>query len=162
MRGLVGCLWVAMMVSGCASQELGQCEAPADTLQVLFKAKTSNPFSHSFCVVCNTELEEADYAAWAEEMGGSGNVGDVEGLHPCLYVYGDGQNVDSLESCQSLVCDGGAIYNDMVSKGQGNVDVTPILDPISGVTHEWILSDPGSAMIQPAPLSAERSSDARV
>ena len=158
MRGLGWCLLVAVMVSGCASQEYGQCAAPADNLQVLFKAKnTAHPFSHSFCVVCNTELEEADYATWAEEMGGSGDVGDVEGLEPCLYVYGDGQNIDSLEMCQSLVCDGGATYNDMVGKSQGNIDVDPILDPISGITQEWLLTEPEAAIGQPAALAMEGS-----
>ena len=156
MRGLGWCLLVTVMVSGCSSQEYGQCDAPADNLQVLFKAKNkAHPFSHSFCVVCNTELEEADYAAWAEDMGGSGDVDDVEGLHPCLYVYGDGQNIDSLETCQSLVCDGGASYNDMVGKGQGNINVKPILDPISNIAQEWILTEPGADLGQAAPLGFE-------
>ncbi len=154
MRGVLGVIVMVLLVSsGCASQEYGQCAAPQDNLQVLFKAKVSaHPFSHSFCVVCNTELEEADYGTWAEEMGGNGDVGDVEGLHPCLYVYGDGNNIDSLEMCQSLVCDGGAEYADMVGKGQGNFDVTPILDPTATLTHEWVVVDSGPALSQPAPL----------
>ena len=157
MRGVLALMMTVLLMSaGCASQEYGQCAAPEDNLQVLFKPKVSaHPFSHSFCVVCNTELEEADYGAWAESMGANSQVGDVEGLPPCLYVYGDGQSISSLKACQSLVCDGGAIYSDMVGKGQGNIDVTPILNPDGTITHEWVLIESGEAMSQPAPMELE-------
>ena len=129
--------WIAVFVlgvlfgavfTGCDNQEYGQCAPPADHLQVLFKPKNPvHPFSHSFCVVCHNDLSEADYAEWVQDMGGSGDIGPVDGLHPCLYVYGDGADIESLAECQSLICEGGAAYNDMVSKEQGNIDVTPIL-----------------------------------
>jgi len=159
MRGLGWCVVVVMVVlAGCDTQEYDQCEAPADNLKILFKPKNPvHPFSHSFCIVCNTELEEADYAAWSAEMGGNGMVGDVDEKHPCLYVYGDGEDIDTLAQCQSLVCDGGAAYSDMVGKGNGNINVGPVLDGSAQSGEEWVLVDSGAALVHAAPLDYEAS-----
>ena len=129
--GWLGIALVLAWTAGCAShdaQEFGQCEAPDGHLQVMYKSK--NPlftFSNPFCVVCNNAIEPAEYAAWAESMGATSVPLDPE--LPCLYVYpGEPKDIESLEECQSLVCDGSAVYNDMVSDSNGNLDLSPILD----------------------------------
>ena len=117
-----------VLISSCLSQEYGQCEPPKDNLLILYKPKdTLHPFSHSFCIVCNPDIAPPEYEDWVLEMGapqGSDNANDV---HPCLYVYAYQTDIDNLDACQSLVCEGGAIYNDMVGKNNGNIDVSPIL-----------------------------------
>ncbi len=116
---------------GCVQQEYGQCDPPDDNLEVMYKPKTSSPFSHPFCIVCNTDIEPDDYAAWATDMGAQ-PPGSVEDVLPCLYVYTGnhtGPEIETLEECESLVCDGGAQYNDMVGKNNGNFDLDPILNP---------------------------------
>jgi hypothetical protein len=120
------------LLAGCASEEYGQCDAPDDYLKVMFKDSSSaSPFSHSFCIVCNPNIEPAEYGAWALQMGAPEAPELTEGLHPCLYVYGGPpgtDNTESFESCRSLVCDGGATFSDMVGKGNGNFDLQPILN----------------------------------
>ena len=114
---------------GCSTQQYGQCPAPDEDLQIMFKPKiTGHPFSHSFCIVCKPDLEESEYGAWALEMG-TPQVPSTEGALPCLYVYSDedGQK-DSLEGCVSLVCDGNATYADMVSEKNGNFNLKPLLN----------------------------------
>lgn len=156
MRCALLSLFVFAFLGACDSQEYAQCNAPDDHLEVLYKAKNPvHPFSHPFCLVCNTEIEADEYASWAESMGGSGDISSPEGLHPCLYVYGEGADIPSLEACQALVCDGGAIYNDMVSKTQGNVNVGPILDPDNLISHEWVLSPQATTMNHSLPLTTD-------
>lgn len=128
--GWLGIALVLTWTAGCAShdaQEFGQCEAPDGHLQVMYKPK--NPlftFSHPFCVVCNNAIEPAEYAAWAESMGATSVPVDPE--LPCLYVYpGEPKDIESLEECHSLVCEGSAVYSDMVSSSNGNLDLSPIL-----------------------------------
>lgn len=153
-RTLLTILTLALL-GGCSSQEYGQCNAPNEHLEVLYKAKNpAHPFSHPFCLVCNTAIGEDEYASWAESMGGSGNIGSPEGLHPCLYVYADNNDIPSLEVCQALVCEGGAEYNDMVSKTQGNVNVDPLLDPDNLITHEWVISPQSAELSEPRSLSS--------
>ena len=104
MRCALLSLLVFAFLGACDSQEYAQCNAPDDHLEVLYKAKNPvHPFSHPFCLVCNTEIETDEYASWAESMGGSGDISSPEGLHPCLYVYGEGADIPSLEACQALV-----------------------------------------------------------
>ena len=139
--------WIALLALvslGCKTQYYGQCEPPQDELEILFKAKSSaNPFSHNFCVVCNTEISPDQYEEWALDMGAPQGPTFVDNVHPCLYVYPDSQEpedaIDSLEMCESIVCGGQAVYNDMVGKDQGNFDVTPLLDGTSAVAQEWVL-----------------------
>ena len=129
-----GWLWVVMALlvgAGCTpndSQEYGQCEAPDAHLKVMYKPKhPAIPFSHPFCVVCNTAIETDEFGEWAEAMGATSIP--VEPDLPCLYVYtGQEKNVESLSECQSLVCDGTATYSDMVGSGNSNFDLTPVLD----------------------------------
>jgi hypothetical protein len=155
MRGISWMIVAAVLASGCVSQEYGQCPPPDDHLEVLYKAKNpAHPFSHPFCVVCNTELEEDGYNAWSQQMGGTGNIADEDlgTVHPCLYVYGDGSEIKDFEQCQSLVCDGGATYSDMVGKGQGNFDVKPILFGDGAIASEWLLLNYDAALSLPPPI----------
>jgi len=136
-------------VSGCSKQQYGQCKAPKDHLKVLYKPKVkAHPFSHPFCVVCNTEIEPAQYAAWASEMGAESPAPtDTDKVHPCLYVYtGSETDVGSLAECQSLVCGGTAQYNDMVGKSNGNFNVNPILSKTALVAEEWLVADETTLM----------------
>jgi hypothetical protein len=127
---------------GCGKQQYATCQAPDDHLKVMFKAKIKvHPFSHSFCIICNTEIEPSEYADWAVEMGAPQGPSNPDGVHPCLYVYGNGQNTDSLQQCKSLACGGDATYNDMVGKSNGNFNLGPILNNDSLVAEEWILLD---------------------
>jgi len=146
---------LTVLISGCVSQEYGQCPAPDDHLEVLYKAKNpAHPFSHPFCVVCNTEVEEEGYNAWSQEMGGTGNIADedLSTVHPCLYVYSDGAEIKDVAECVSLVCDGGATYADMVGKGQGNFDVKPILFGDGAIAQEWLLTHQGAGISLPPPV----------
>ena len=123
---VLGCLLVTV---GCAKQQYGECAPPNDALQILFKAKVgANPFSHSFCIVCNPSLESDEYVDWASDMGA--NL-DPDMDTPCLYAYADRDEMPSgyetLAQCQSAVCDGGAIYADFVSRRNGNIDLDPII-----------------------------------
>jgi hypothetical protein len=155
MRGIIWVIMTAMLVSGCVSQEYGQCPAPDDHLEILYKAKNvAHPFSHPFCVVCNTQLEEENYNAWSQELGGAGNIADedLSTVYPCLYVYGDGSEIKDLEECVSLVCDGGASYSDMVGKGQGNFDVKPILFGNGAIAQEWLQLNYDAALSLPPPI----------
>ena len=144
-------LVIACAASGCKTQFYSECQPPEDELKVLFKKKSStNPFSHSFCVVCNPEIEQSEYNDWAESMGANIlEAEDLDTVHPCLYVYlpdnDPADSIDSLEQCETLICDGTADYADMVGKNQGNFDVTPLLSQeMILVTEEWMLeSTPG-------------------
>lgn len=126
---LVSC---AVLAFGCAKQQYSECQPPDDHLQILFKAKSgTNPFGHSFCIVCNPSLEPDEYVEWAREMGANENP---EMNTPCLYVYGAAElglanGYESLAQCQTAVCDGGGTYADFVSRQNGNIDLGPILDP---------------------------------
>jgi hypothetical protein len=117
---------------GCAKQKYGECSPPNEALQILFKAKVgANPFSHSFCIVCNPSLEPEAYMEWAGEMGANMSP-DMD--TPCLYVYGSDDlglpnGYESLEQCQAAVCEGGATYADFVSRRNGNIDLEPIIGP---------------------------------
>ena len=123
---------VLVMSSGCAKQQYAQCDAPDDHLEVMFKgAPPASPFGHSFCIVCNPDLEFGEYGDWAVEMGAPEAPTNTDGLLPCLYVYSEvpfTNGPDTLEKCESLVCDGTARYNDMVRDTNGNFDLGPILD----------------------------------
>ena len=133
---------------GCTKQQYGQCASPQDELEVLFKAKSmTNVFSHSFCVVCNTEIEPGEYSDWAVSMGANPLEDEyIDSKHPCLYVYSSDSTpesaIDSLEKCESAVCDGEATYADMVGKGQGNFDVTPLFEDTVTIHEEWLLEEP--------------------
>ena len=108
----------------------------------MFKAKLkAHPFSHSFCIVCNTKIEPSEYADWAIEMGAPQGPSNTDTVHPCLYVYGNGENTDSLSQCKALACGGGASYSDMVGKSNGNFDLGPILNNDSLISEEWIVLD---------------------
>ena len=117
---------------GCVEQEYGECAEPNDELKVLFKEKISiNPFSHSFCIVCNPSLESDEIEAWAEDMGASEVSDNPE--TPCLFAYADGDEFpngfETLAQCQSAICDGGATYSDIVSRQNGNIDLEPLIGP---------------------------------
>lgn len=125
---VLGCL---LLFVGCAKQQYGECAPPNEQLQILFKPKVgANPFSHSFCIVCNPGLQPDEYVDWAVAMGANQNF-DMD--TPCLYVYGDRDEMPSgyetLAECQSAVCDGGAIYADFVSRQNGNIDLDPVIGP---------------------------------
>ena len=120
------------LVMGCGKQEYDECPAPNDNLKILFKEKISaHPFSHSFCIVCNPSLSSTEIQAWAEDMGSSSVSEQPE--TPCLYAYADreqfSEGFETLEQCQSAICEGGATYNDSVSRQNGNIDLDPILGP---------------------------------
>lgn len=144
MKGILLMIVVVGLSAGCNKQKYGQCDPPQDELEVLFKAKSqTNPFSHSFCVVCNTEIEPSEYSDWAVSMGANPLEDEyIDTVHPCLYVYPNDSTpesgIDSLEKCESAVCDGEATYADMVGKGQGNFDVIPLLEGDILVNEEWI------------------------
>ena len=132
MRGLpVGfVLGAALGLSACSQQLYGQCDPPDDHLKVMFKPKVStHPFSHSFCIVCNPDLVPSEYADWAMEMGAEEGPSDPNSVHPCLYAYSQSMSVDTIDQCESMICSGEADYNDMVGKGNGNFDLSPILTP---------------------------------
>jgi len=152
--------WMMMIAlclsAGCSTQQYGQCDAPADHLEVLFKPKiTGHPFSHSFCVVCNTEISPEDYGDWALQMGASSVPNDPS--DPCLYVYPSTEsNIDSLAECQSLVCDGGAEYSDMASDSNGNFDLAPLLNGAAlEFNEEWVLTGQGQTLQSQVSESAE-------
>jgi hypothetical protein len=162
-------IWILLvallMTAGCSSQEYGQCEAPNDNLKVMFKPKLkAHPFSHSFCIVCNTDLEPEGYDEWAIEMGAPQGTNNMEGILPCLYVYrpdGSEQETDSLEICEALVCGGEAEYSDMVNEKNGNFNLDPILDPDALVVQEeWILAEESQSLISfPADRAVLRNPD---
>ena len=75
------------------------------------------------------KLEPEEYGAWAIEMGAPQAPENTDDLVPCLYVYQPGANIESRKECVSLVCEGGADYNDMVNdKQNGNFDLGPLLN----------------------------------
>ena len=117
---------------GCNRQEYSQCEPPHDHLEIMFKDRSDvNPFSHAFCIVCNPGLEVDEYIDWASAMGAEALNVDPNDVHPCLYVYDPTRSeagITDLAMCTSLVCDDRANYNDLVSKENGNFDLSPILD----------------------------------
>ena len=163
MRAMCWMVVLTVLVSGCVSQEYGQCPAPDDHLEIAYKAKNlAHPFSHTFCVVCNEDLEESEYNAWSQEMGGVGAIAeeDLSTVHPCLYVYGDGTEIKDLETCVSLVCDGGATYADMVGKGQSNIDVKPLIFGAGAITSEWLVSqDAGLSLPMPVEQMSPSASE---
>ena len=120
-----------IMSVGCSQEEYSECASPRNELKIMFKPKyEAHPFSHSFCIVCNPLLEESEYEQWAVDMGAPQGPSNPENVHPCLYVYtGNNTDIDSLAQCESLVCDGNAVYNDMVGKENGNFNLDPILNP---------------------------------
>ena len=124
---------VFFMATGCdTKQEYATCGEPNTNLEVMFKAASStNPFSHSFCVVCNPGLEKSEYGPWVVEMGAPEAPSSTDGLVPCLYVYPGEPGTpgpETLAACERLVCEGTATYSDMVNEGNGNFDLSPILD----------------------------------
>jgi hypothetical protein len=158
-------LWILALLCvtamGCSKQKYAECKAPNDHLTVMFKAKNAaHPFSHSFCIVCNTELESEDYAAWAQEMGAAEGPENTEGLLPCLYVYNGvtpNTNIDSMVLCKSLVCGGGADYNDMVSESNGNFNLDPIFEGTATQLNDegMMLNDLGLQRSQPMDRMSE-------
>jgi hypothetical protein len=134
MKNIHWILAAALMMSvGCGTkQEYATCEAPNDHLEVMFKPESSiSIFSHPFCIVCNPGLEPGEYGDWAVEMGAPEAPTNTDGLLPCLYVYSEVPHTDgpdTLEKCESLVCDGTARYNDMVRESNKNFNLSPILD----------------------------------
>ena len=122
------CDYNNVLTSSNSCQEYGQCEPPKDNLQVLFVSKDPlHPFSHAFCIVCNPDIYPHEYENWALNMGAPQGPDNVNDVHPCLYVYANQTDISSLDECQSLVCEGGATYNDMVGKDNGNIDISPII-----------------------------------
>lgn len=123
---------LSLSVWGCGdSHEYGECAAPDDHLKIMFKPASSvNVFSHSFCVVCNPQLDKSEYGNWAAQMGSSAEHPNADELHPCLYAYGTPKNPtpDNFASCRSMICGKTASYNDMVNKSNGNFDLSPILE----------------------------------
>ena len=123
---------IAVLAFGCAKQQYAECPPPDEDLKVLFKPKNeANPFSHSFCIVCNPSLEPEEYAAWVESMGAAAT--DVPPETPCLYAYSDREanpeGHQTLAQCQAAICDGGASYSDVVSRRNGNIDLDPVIGP---------------------------------
>ena len=119
------------MAIGCAKQEYAACAPPDQDHKILFKPKfDGNPFSHSFCIVCNPSLEPEEYEAWVERMGG---MSEGQPETPCLYAYADREaspeGYETLADCQTAICEGGATYSDVVSRRNGNFDLEPLLGP---------------------------------
>ena len=123
--------WLLCSIFGCDTvEQYSQCDPPDEHLGIMFKAEDPrNPFSHSFCVVCNNQLEASGYGDWVLAMGAESAPNNPEDYLPCLYVYPpeNGSEIDSFASCRALVCDGTASYNDMVSPSNSNFDLQPIL-----------------------------------
>ena len=135
---------ILLLSVGCGKQQYAQCAAPNSDLKVMFKAKIKvHPFSHSFCIVCNTKIEPSEYADWAMEMGAPQGPSNTDTVHPCLYVYTGTQTngPSSLQECHALACGGNASYNDMVGKSNGNFNLGPILNNDSLIAEEWIIAD---------------------
>ena len=125
-----GMFWGSVLgAMGCGSQDYAQCDPPNEALEIMYKPKIDVlPMSHPFCIVCNVEIETAEYESWALEMGLTQLPESYADVHPCLYVYtGHNASIDSVEECQSLVCDGGAVYSDMVSTSNGNFDLSALV-----------------------------------
>ena len=149
----------ALSAAGCSSQQYGECQAPDDHLKVMFKPKSAaNPFSHSFCIVCNPDLTPEEHAAWALEMGAPNVPGNAENMLPCLYVYppenAGGNGASSLKQCKSWICDGDASYNDMVSDKNGNFDLEKLLNGEVDTSFEMTPMDDGNAAL-PTPGNGE-------
>ena len=124
---------------GCAEQQYGACSAPQDDLQVLFKEKSKfNLFSHSFCIVCNPNLDEEEVVEWMMSMGADA-VSEVPET-PCLYAYADRETqpkgFETLAQCQEAICEGGASYHDVVSRENENIDLDPLIGPADGESLE--------------------------
>ena len=120
-----------LLGSGCIKQEYDECDPPQEDLQILFKKKSNvHPFSHSFCIVCNPQLSSEEIQAWTVEMGAE-SVSETPET-PCLYAYADRDRFPSgfetLEQCRINICQGGANYNDIVSRQNGNIDLDPLLN----------------------------------
>ena len=117
-----------LLATGCAQEQYGECSPPDDHLKLMFKpAIKGHPFGHSFCVVCNPELEPEEYETWALDMGATQSPASVEDVYPCLYVYSGSSDIDSFSECENLVCGGSAQYNDMVGTENANFDLNPIV-----------------------------------
>ena len=148
-----------LTAAGCTSQQYGECQAPDDHLKVMFKPKNAaNPFSHSFCIVCNPDLSPEEHAAWALDMGAPKEPGDSEDMLPCLYVYAPenagGNGASSLKQCKSWVCDGGATYSDLVSDKNGNFNLEKLLNGEVDTSFEMTPIDDENAAL-PAPRSGQ-------
>jgi hypothetical protein len=132
-------LLISSALLSCAEQEYSSCEPLQEQLQILFKPQIiGHPFSHSFCVVCNPDLDPEEIQSWATEMGATSTSSQPE--TPCLYAYADREEFpegfETLAQCASAVCEGGASYNDIVSRDQGNINLDPILGPSAGEDEE--------------------------
>ena len=123
-------LCLPMLMLGCGTQEYSQCEPHDGNLKIMYKPEIDVvPMSHPFCIVCNPTLDATEYESWALTMGATQLPSSYEGVHPCLYVYtNSNDSIDSVEECTALVCDGGAVYSDMVGSNNGNFDLSPILE----------------------------------
>ena len=126
----IGILSFFILCTGCIKQEYDECNPPQEDLQVLFKKKSNlQPFSHSFCIVCNPSLSSEEIQSWAIEMGAE-SISDNPDT-PCLYAYADREEFpngfETLQHCQRSICEEGAQYNDIVSRENGNIDLDPIL-----------------------------------
>jgi len=168
MRALLMVLMLLVLSASCSKQKYGQCGAPNEDLKILFKPKNPiHPFSHSFCIVCNPELEPSEYYDWAVSMGAN-ETNPLNPEAPCLYVY-HCENVegvdcpegldtnDTFAGCKSLVCDGGAAYGDMVSPKNGNINLDPILNGDQIVEEEWLLLEEGQALMGMPPSHSNES-----
>jgi len=125
-------LLAVIIVIGCEKQEYSECAPPQEDLKILFKEKLSiHPFSHSFCIVCNPDLSSEEIGAWAESMGVNSAPENPE--TPCLYAYADREEFpegfETLEQCQSAICEGNASYHDIVSRRNGNINLDPLIGP---------------------------------
>ena len=58
----------------------------------------------------------------------------------CLYAYADREEFpegfETLAQCQAAICEGGASYNDIVSRMNGNIDLDPLIGPADEESEE--------------------------
>ena len=117
-------------IIGCVEQEYSACPEPNNQLEILFKEKSNiQPFAHSFCIVCNTDINSEEIQSWAMQMGASSVDENPE--TPCLYAYANRDlypdGFETLEQCELAICEGGASYNDIVRRDNGNINLTPLI-----------------------------------
>ena len=120
---------LSITATGCGSQEYAECDPPRSHLEIMYKPSLDLlPTGPPFCIVCNTAIESPEYESWATEMGATQLPSSVDLVHPCLYVYtANHTSIESIEQCTSLVCDGDAVYNDMVGTSNGNFDLSLLI-----------------------------------